>query len=497
MKRLLVISFIFISLWGDAATKPIVPYEKLIMPEWAWTKITSTFTWNQSNTNITVDETTFGPLSAGDSLLVPPRTGGVGYRSISINVCDSGGDAVYIVVYFQPGAFIAESSVNLFADIITGPSRGVKIVGMEKTNHVDQFRLAGGYCSYIWFDSCDFSNSNGIGFVYTNSSLTPFNGSLANSMNGWTISNCKFNSLFRGNDGGVGISIGGNFPLTRYSFWFNLTIYNCQFSWYSSRTTASNFISAFNTYNTSLHDLTMSGLGTPIVANPTGHASMINAYSFHGVIYNIYFGKYNFGNGVRGRFSDIPSMGAQYTGLTRIWNCIMADQRKYPMFEMQAVDTTGFGNNVVRPRSDSTPITWNVSAYNMAQGVGNSDYIAAIWDVYPNNCVASIHNSFIMGLRDASCPSIWFQGILAKSGTGITADTSNNILNCSTVYGFDTLTFVPLVSGGLYNTGTTPPAYITTDIFGNPRPTGTCDIGAVEYYLQPTVTVRKGRIVAN
>ena len=437
------------------------------------------YTWNSATTNIVIDDGgVFGNLTAGDTVFIPIRTGG--YRSYSITNCNSGTPGSYVVVYWRPGAYRTPSSSNNFADFVTNSS-GVKTVGMEAESHVDQWRMGTtGYNNYIWFDSCSFNASNGFGPIYTGA-MTIFNGNIANSMHHWKWTYCTFIGLQGTNSGGVGVKMGGNFPLTRYSFWFDTEVSNCTFGNYSSSAQPSNFISAFNCYNTIIRNNTFYNLG--VAANPVGHASVINAYAFHGQIYNNIFGDFNFGNPVRGKFADCPSMGAAYTGLTKIYNNLIKNQRKYPGFEVQATDTTGYSNGgVVRARNDSTPLFWNNTAYNLAVGVGNSPYIAALIDDYLSSAVVTAKNNVWVLLRDSTCsPNTLAQGIIAASGTSITYDTASNRYNCTTWTGFaDSTLFTPSVGGMLYNTGTTLPSWLTTDIYGNAR-TGTPDIGAVEY----------------
>lgn len=437
------------------------------------------YTWSSSSTNIVIDDGgVFGNLNAGDTVFIPIRSGG--YRSYSITNCNSGTPGSYVVVYWRPGAYRTPVSSNNFADFVTNSS-GVKTVGMEAQDHIDQWRLGTtGYSNYIWFDSCNFRGSNGFGPIYTGA-LTNFNGNIANSMHHWKWTYCVFDSLLGSNSGGVGVKIGGNFPLTRYSYWFDTEVSNCTFSNYSSSAQPSNFIQAFNCYNTIIRNNSFANLG--MSANPVGHASVINAYAFHGQIYNNLFGNFNFGNPVRGKFADCPPMGASYTGLTKIYNNIIKNQRKYPAFEVQANDTTSYGGGYARSRNDSTPLFWNNTAYNLAVGVGNSPYIAALIDDYLSSAVVTAKNNVWVLLRDSVCsPNAWVQGIVAASGTSISYDTASNRFNCTTWTGFaDSTLFTPSLNGMLYNTGVSPPSWLTTDIYGNARTQGGgTDIGAVE-----------------
>ena len=437
------------------------------------------YTWSTGTSSINIsDSGPFGNLNAGDTVFIPVRSGD--WYSYSVTNCDSGTPGGYIVVYWMPGAKIAINN-NTFNNYITNSS-GVKTVGMEADNNPTIWRMGTtGYNNYIWFDSCSFNSTSGFGPYYTGA-LTAFNGNIANSMHHWKWTYCSFLGVYTGNTSGVAITIGGNFPPTRYSFWFDTEVSNCTFSDYPSNGAASNFISAFNCYNTVIRNNTFTNLG--VVATPTGHAAVINAYAFHGQIYNNLFGPFNFGNAVRGKFAHCPSMGAAYTGLTKIYNNIIKNQRKYPGFEVQSCDTTGYSNGgVVLARNDSTPYFWNNTAYNLAVGVGNSPYIAALIDDYLSSAVVTAKNNVWVLLRDSVCsPNAWVQGIVAASGTSISYDTARNRFNCTTWTGFaDSTLFTPSANGMLNNTGLTPPSWLTTDIYGNARTQGGgTDIGAVE-----------------
>jgi hypothetical protein len=438
------------------------------------------YTWSTSSTDVLINDVVFGNLNAGDTVFIPIKSGG--YRSYSIVNADSGSDGGYIVVYWRPGAFITPSCNN-FLDYITN-SRGVKTVGLEKQNNCDQWRSGTtGYSSYIWFDSLNMRGSNGFGLLPTGS-LPNYNGTMATAMHHWKWTNCVFDSLAGSNSGGVAISL-GTFPINRYEFWFDCEISNCSFSNYSSLASPANYIAAFNCYNTLIDRCTFTTLGNPSVTNPAGHASVINAYAFHGTISNCFFGSYNFGNDIRIRSTDMPSAGAAYTGRTRVFNCITKNKRKYAFLEAQEPDTTGYGGGYVRRRT--APEVWHITCYNMAVGAGgNNPYQTAIVDDYLTDTV-TVKNSILTMIRDTTWGTGLGPFIFAQSTGNITfKDTAGTRLvqlwpNSGIA---DSVNFYPSAPGILYNTGATPPAYITTDIYENPRTGGgAADIGAAEYTL--------------
>lgn len=437
------------------------------------------YTWSSSSTNILIsDAGVFGNLTAGDTVFIPVRSGG--YRSYSIQNVNSGTAGQYIVVYWRPGAYRTPSGSNNFADLLDN-AIGVKTVGMEAEDHVDLWRHGTtGYSSYLWWDSCNFANSSGIGPIYTGA-LTSYNGNIANSMHHWKFTYCNFDSLYNNGSGGIAIRIGA---LNRYGYWFDTEVSNCTFDNYSSAGVGgtSNYIQAFNCYNTLITNNRFSRLGNDGVANPVGHASVINAYSFHGTISNNIFGPNIFGNDVRGKFADNPTAGADYTGLSRIFNNLSFSKRKYPVIEVQQTDTAGFGGGYARRRS--SPQVWNITAYNVAVGVGNDPYQTAIVDCYLTDSV-HVKNSVLTVIRDTT----WGTGLgpfmFTQSSGAITfKDTaSNRLVQLWVNSGLaDSVYYYPSPTGTLFSTGVAVPSYITTDIYGNPRTQGAAvDIGAAEY----------------
>lgn len=453
------------------------------------------YTWNSSTTNILIsDAGAFGDLNCGDTVFIPVRSGG--YRSYSIQNVSSGTEGCYIVVYWQPGAYRTPSGSNNLADIIDN-ANGVKTVGMEATGHVDQWRHGTtAYSSNIWFDSCDFSGSNGFGPVVTGA-LPNFAGDTTNTFRRWKWTNCNFVGAYDNNGGKAAIIMGGSLNgtlQTRYNFWFRPEIANCTFGkYYSVSNLPSVYIQAWKIIGGSFHDLTMDSLG--MVTNPTGHASLINAYAFQGDVYNIR-GKGNFGNIVRGKFADYPSLGSEFTGRSRIWNWIIYDQRKYPLVEAQATDTTGFGGGYVRPRT--APEVWSITYHRAGVGAGNSAYHAAIVDTYLDS--VSVKNSVLIEVKDTTWGGAWGPNIYASSGSTVTyKDTSNNrlIQNWSNTIFSDSTNYTPASGGILHNTGLTNPVYRASDALGRSVPIGLPDIGAVERLLDGRQRKRINKLINN
>lgn len=451
--------------------------------------------WPTSDGNILISDLgRFGKLYAGDSIFIPAAA----YRSYSIRNVNSGTPGQYIVVVWQQGAYRTPSASNNFADYIENAS-GVKTIGMVARDHVDTWRYGtAGYCDYLYFQDCNFNNSNGFGPTNVGA-LPPFDGTLTNASDHWTFDHCSFDTLK--SDGGVSLMFGGQaFAPQRYSFNFDMSVINCSFSNATSNTLPCNFISAVASYNLLVDHCTFKRLG--IVAHPSGHAAAINLVGCQGTFSNNIFGPDIFGNDIRGKFGDCLVAGTtKYNGTSYIHNNISFNKRKYPLYEVQQTDTTGFGGGYVRLRS--APQVSNITAYNVAIGAGgNTPYQTAIVDCYLTDSV-HLKNSVLVGIRDTTWGTVYGPYLYTQSTGNITVkDTaSNKLVQLWTNSGIaDSVSFYPSPTGILYNAGVSVPSYITTDIYGTLRPNlGGVDIGAVEYVSGgnqlPTVNAGDDRIL--
>lgn len=446
------------------------------------------YTWSSASTNIVIDDAgVFGNLNAGDTVFIPVRSGG--YRSFSINNCNSGTVGGYVVVYWMAGAYNTAGLSQTFSNVLNSSS-GVKIVNMTYVDVSDIFRMTG-YSNYIWFDNCDFTGSS-LGLFYSGSQPN-FNGTFANSMHHWQFTYCLWDD-HNGVWGGGALLVIGTQNLVRNGYWFDTKILHCNFKHLSCGSNASNFVSIFTSFNTEVAYDTFSNLGMAL--HPVGHSAVVNLYGSQIWYHDNIGGNDNFGNDLRGKFADCPSMGAAYTGLSRIWNNIAKDKRKYPMFEVQFCDTSGFGGGYARPRNDSTPLFWNNTMYNGSVGAGgNAPYITTLIDDYLNSAVVTAKNNVFVMVRDSTCsPNAWVQGVIAASGTGLLYDTASNKFSCNWVGFNDSIYFYPKSGWILHNAGVAVPSWITTDINGNPRTNGSApDIGASE--LTPVVTLNNPRFI--
>lgn len=438
------------------------------------------YTYPTGNSNINVSNSTFSAtLLAGDTVFIPFLSGG--WRTFSVTSLNSGAVGSYIVIYFQPNAYMTPNSGGQIQGNFLTASIGVKVQNLRMNDNTDILWRLQGYSSYIWVDSCSFVGMPGMGNQYTGS-FTDFAGDTTQMFHHWHISRCVFDSLFATTTGsGVAITLGLNATSgvpSPHGYWRDIEIDHCLFDHYTSATGASNYISAILCFNISIHDNIFRNLsnGAP---NPVGHASCINIGTDKFSIYNNVFGPNNFGNDVRSKSADLPGYGTPYAGRSSFYNNISINKRKYPVLESQVADTTNVGL-YVRPRT--SPECYNITAYNLAVGVGNGPYLACVIDCYNSDTVTG-KNIIYTVLSDTAWTCNLNVMINASTGSIAFYDTaSNKRVQFWAASGLaDSVFYKPLRGGLLFNGGVATPSYISRDIYGTLRPlNGRTDIGAVE-----------------
>lgn len=448
------------------------------------------YTWNSATTNILITPSTFtADLKAGDTVFIPFRSGG--YRSYSFTNLDSKTTSGQIVIYFRDSAYITPSASSLAANIIT-TSKGVSTVNMIMTDHNDMaFRLSG-YSQRIFFINSIFKNGAGFSNTYL-TTPTAFNGSKDNSFSGWKWINCTFDAQYGTATGGWAIRMG---RLTTSGFWFDAEVVGCTFNNYrSDNNDPANMILVDNSWGVKIHGNTFYNLG--VVAIPTGHAAVINGAATDVEVYANKFIR-NFGNSLRVQAATLPSLG--YTNSVRFYNNIVINNRKYSAFEPRPVGagtktTLNTNGNFV---ADGDYEYWFNTVWNSGVGTGASPYNTGGADWYAAD-KAVVKGNLVAGINDAAWGSTYSPRVLWEAiGTIAIKDTSNNrLVELWVNTGLqDSVTYTPQLNGLLYNTGPTPPSWLTTDYFGNPRVNGiSSDIGAVErqfIILVPVIRI-KGR----
>lgn len=425
-------------------------------------------------------------LANGDTIFIPVRSGG--YRSFSLYRVRGNNSYNSIVIYWNSGAYITRNTGGALNANAMDSCVGVSIYGMNMSGSVDMIMRLGkddygpystyqnGYSSYITWDHCTFNYSAGMGLNYW-TGWPDYAGDTTKMMHHWKWSYCSFDTSFGAAGGGgptVAIGIG---YINTYGYWRDVEISNCTFDhYYSIVSGPSVYINCNNTWGIDIHHNTFQNMGG--VVSPVGHGVLIN-YDIAGSVFvhhNI-FGPNNFGNDVRGKNAGLLGY-TKYDSVCRFYNNISYDKRKYPILENQRVvdgDSTTLAPYVHRRKGTAI---WNNTIYNISR----DSYIAVIYDCYLTDSL-EVKNNVLVMIRDSTWASSNVRVFSPSNGAVAFVDTAKNKLvelwpNAGLS---DSTTFTPTTTGILYNAGTTVPAYITTDFYGNPRSNGAPDIGAVEY----------------
>lgn len=457
------------------------------------------YTWSSGSTNINITNATFGTLNGGDTVFIPFRSGG--YRSFSFSGLNSGADGSYIYIWWAATAYITPSSSALLANTIDN-CRGVYVRGFKMDDHVDAAMREGGtgYNRWIYWDSCHFRGMPGFGPV-ANGGLSAFAGDTTKMRHHWRWHKCLFDSVYTGTSGGIALGIGGNAAgtITTNGYWRDVVVDSSYFGNYSSASpNTSNFIRIFEAFNIEVYGCTFENLG--VVANPTGHAALIVTIASKWSVHDNFFGPDNFGNEIRDLGPcDLPVAGANYLGRCEFYNNLIFDKRKYPVYETRTVDGGTLSTLSPYVRSRTMGYCYNNTAYALSVGVGNGPYETNMVDCYANDTVF-VKNCVVTVCRDTTWgtvfgPFMWS----AANGTITTKDTaSNRLVQLWVNSGLsDSVRYIPKRPGTLWNLGVAVPSFITTDIYGSPRPTlgrnaGTgVDIGAAQLFF-PYIPVPYG-----
>lgn len=444
--------------------------------------INTVYTYDATQANVNIDNTTFGtPLVAGDVVNIPKRTTGSGtYDNFNLTGLQCGISAPdtlnsnhWIHIVFASDAWMSVQVSDPVSSFEDG-NKGLHIYGYKAYKHSTMFRHGGfgtilGYSHYMWIDSFKLINSASMTSGATGTH-TAFGGNVANSYSHWYYTN-GFIDTSAGLDASVGIYLGS---ISTQGVYLNAVVRNCIFDHFYSPSLASQFINAENAWGTEIYHNTFSNLG--MVANPGGHAALIASTLGNGTVHDNFFGPNNFGNELRVRGSDLDISG--YRGRWTYYNNISTDKRKYPLVENQDVSGGDLTTMAPYARARSGPETWNNMVCNIA--IGNPPYLAYLYDSYTNDTV-TVNNNYMVMVRDTTWNRV---GVVTVTfGTPSRFDTSHN-------YTFqfwpdagiqDSVHYVPVQGGAIYQKGTTVPAYITSDYYGralNSPPS----VGPVQWY---------------
>lgn len=463
------------------------------------------YTWSNNNGNIAITKANYPTLTGGDTVFIPPPNG-TGYISQVIQKI-SGSWNNYITIYWMTGAHFVLNQGSGTTNLIDSCNYVHIYRQQQKYNQNVGFQLGtSGHNHHIWIDSCNFKSSNGLGLNYTGA-LPAWNHDTVNCEYAWRISYCIFDSLIGNHDGGSTFTLG---TLQTYGVWLSTEIDHNIFSNYSSATVAANFFSMFYVFGYNVHDNYFANLGEngPFA----GHARQIFSQSSGaGDIYNNHFFN-SFGE-------EWIMFGECYISDMLVYNRrstfhdnIVDHKKKYPIIEFRANYSDTALIHVVGLRTN--PKIFNITAYRLGLGVGNSPYNVSILDFFGDGSLTDtlfVKNCVMSGpLTDSTCgvsgPGYSNSLITLANGPVGFWDTASNRSPCTfALSGFqDSIKYTPIFKSILYNAGVSVPSI--KDYYGNPVPvlgripfalnTG-IDIGAIQLYL-PGISIPYGaKIKAN
>lgn len=481
-------------------------------------------------------------LQPGDRIQIQARTGGYDLFRLDTLV---GGFNNWIVIEFLTGAYLNQQSSGSFNNHATACS-WIKIVGnavqykgagyrtsynnlydaaneitmLKRPEALLRFRGNGTrYPQGIWFDSISCRGSNL--FVNDFTGGAAYAGDTANALAYWKITNCIFDSSYNMTGFAAALGFGDVFNLSNNCFWRDVDVQHNTFANYPSPggppPEPSNFIIGAVCFN---FDISYNKfINNGVVQYPGGHTASVNLaiskFNFH---HN--YGNFNFGDDVRHSPADLwGNGGSGYLGLSRVYNNISMNKRKYGGYESRYIladididSVPGVLLPWVRQRPGAE--VWNntnaypSTGYGMTPDFGspsepygfyagsacNYDFYRADSVVAHNNCLIDLRGN---NGRDTAWSSSYVQIVdFALAGPYGLVDTSGNMrVQLWTAAGIPDSTgataFTPFNTGPLRNAGVTPPVWLTDDFYGNPRSTdGGTSIGAVQqpatsgyYYL--------------
>lgn len=465
------------------------------------------YTWSNANGNILVNSTNYPTLTAGDTVFIPFKSGG--YRSFSFLNLGTENLGAYIVIMFDPTAFITPSVSPIFANAM-GNDNWVMVVGMTMNDNIDvAFSSYRGtaYSHHIYFKNFTGRGMNGF-FVNSSPSGSSFpdwtgGADTTNCYYAWTFDGMRLDSIIGNNKGQTALWIGA---LDKKEAWARLTIKNSYFGHYRSPTSPetgnpATYVRLTNVwgayiYNNQFEEL---GMNQP---QPVGHAAQILIVMCYWESYNNFFGLHNFGNCIRnfggsGMLYDdryIKTWSPGYDGVSKLYNNLDIQSLKYPFYEENASPTNAatLGYCVARYYA----YVYNNTLYMPFVGIGQDPYVNSVVDKYAvgtdtvfakNNCIIGPIDTVVFnacnfgGGLNQGCSKLF------NVGTGSVSrwDTaSNRFVANSLLAGFDSVLYQPLLygQGQLFGQGVPVPPWISTDYSGNSRTQGrSVDVGAKQY----------------
>lgn len=433
----------------------------------------TTYIWPAGTNNILINRTNYPTLQAGDSVKIPPASGGNGYRSRTLAHLNAGhvpnplDPTTYITIYWEPGAFITPSASTEQANSVDS-LYGVHEVGMKMNDHADPldfFYAMTGYIQYYWRDRDTCINCGGLwGSGPQTLSLTPYAGGADTAHLFWmdSISNSFFDSVgVAGTFDGLTTMWFGNQTTAKNNIWGRLGIANCTFSDNPSTHNPACFIHLQCCFGGTITNCLFRRLGAA-TGTYLGHAACIYENDSYVKVTNCHF-EQNFGDCVRQQGSAGIAGFPLLNGMNYIAHCIDSFPIKYPFFEPQcAVATDSQYCPGLIPRAMG--VITNITFAHPAMGVGHQYYNCSTLDAYAvtgTHDTARVYNCLQYGPTDTLATVCTSQGCNAfmtiPNGALTFVDTSNNIFSQTLTFPgtglADSVLFIPIVNGLLYGNG--------------------------------------------
>lgn len=445
------------------------------------------YSYSTSNADIVITNSTFGvALTAGDVVEIDFRSGGYGYMSLIGLTSGTTGFAPsrMITIRFKNGAYLKARSDNTFQNDAVAPT-GIRVVSAIVLARPEALlRFSGNatrYPKWIWFDSCATHQGRGL-FTLNPSGGANYANDSNNMYAWWKITNSSYDSTWLNDGDNQAIQFFAPFSIGLNTFSRDIEIANNTFNHYPAIGNPSIFIQLALCFKVLIHDNTFSNLG--MTNNPVGHSSAVNFYLCLIYGYNNHFGPNIIGDDFRGDPTDLIAYPT-YQGRGRIYNNITFNKIKYAHSESRWDGFNPAFNTLIRKRAGAEH--YNITCFNMGTGARVGSFYsgsAAIVDFFETDTV-TLYNSILVQVNPLDTPynNSYVNTVdFALAPPYSRVDTGHNYrLPLFVQSGFqDSISFIPILLP-TYGGGVAVPAYIITDINGNPRTiAGRVDIGAVE-----------------
>jgi hypothetical protein len=409
-------------------------------------------------------------LQPGDTLYIAPGT----YTGLALSNLAGTADAP-IIVRADPNAVFttAVGSVeNNFANI-----SHVKFQDFQYLDYKASVMRISGASHDVTFQNYTITNASGYAFrIYDANKV--FDGTKASAFYNFTWDNITVD----GKTNGAVFSNQDFAPVSNLkSVLLDFTISNSTFKNFDNSEQAFSVISFDKAFNLKVHDNTFSDLG--MAQSPIGHNVAV-AVSGYAEVYNNTFTR-QWANEVRNWPMKLNALG--YDGpdaVTRFYNNISYEKRKYAMFEQNSVPA----QDLAASGGYFSPTASEVY-FNTLYRSRRADYVAPLVDIYGDSITVA-YNLIIDPETDLPFNpnrNYVYQLVGVGEKPGLVIGDNQVYATLEAAGLLDAIHFIPAEGSPVIDgvNGTVP--YILKDIYGNTRYFGgKADFGAVEYVPEPT-----------